>query len=161
MKPEMPIPELGGVVASALAEVLATQFKLPVIASDTPSADQSEQCLIGTVKLTGELLSGDVRLELPEAFVTMITAALHESEVARIADEEIVDMTGELCNMLAGRIAATLAAIGHSSILSVPTVARGRLPEFENAPRAETSWTNWTCEGHLLKVVVQFGFRSR
>ena len=75
----MPIPELGGVVASALAEVLATQFKLPVIASDTPSADQSEQCLIGTVKLTGELLSGDVRLELPEAFVAMITAALHES----------------------------------------------------------------------------------
>ena len=63
-------------------------------------------------------------------------------------------MTGELCNMLAGRIAATLAAAGYSSILSVPTVARGRLPEFENAPRAETSWTNWTCEGHLLKVVV-------
>jgi CheY-specific phosphatase CheX len=161
MKPEMPIPELGGVVASALAEVLATQFKLPVIASDMPNADQSEQCLIGTVKLTGELLSGDVRLELPDAFVAMITAGLHESEVARITDEEIVDMTGELCNMLAGRIAATLAAIGHSSILSVPTVARGRLSEFENAPLAETSWTNWTCEGHLLKVVVQFGFRSR
>ena len=80
MKPELPIPELGGVVASALAEVLATQFKLPVIASDTPSADQSEQCLIGTVKLTGELLSGDVKLELPEAFVAKITAALHGSE---------------------------------------------------------------------------------
>ena len=151
----MPIPELGGVVASALAEVLATQFKLPVIASDTPSADQSEQCLIGTVKLTGELLSGDVKLELPEAFVAMITAALHESEVARITDEEIVDMTGELCNMLAGRIAATLAAAGYSSILSVPTVARGRLAQNSKMLRApKHTWTNWTCEGHLLKVVV-------
>ena len=76
MIPEPPIPELGGVVASALAEVLATQFKLPVIASDTPNADQSEQCLVGTVKLTGELLSGDVKLELPEAFVAKLTAAL-------------------------------------------------------------------------------------
>ncbi len=161
MKPEMPIPELGGVVASALAEVLATQFELPVIASDRPNADQSEQCLIGTVKLTGELLSGDVRLELPDAFVAMITAALHESEVARITDEEIVDMTGELCNMLAGRIAGTLAAGGCPIFLSVPSVARGHLPGFENASRAKTCRTNWTCEGHLLKVVVQFGTSSK
>ena len=161
MKPEIPIPKLGGVVASALAEVLATQFKLPAIASDTRNTEQSEQCLIGTVKLSGKLLSGDVKLELPEAFVARITAALHGSDVARITDEEIVDMTGELCNMLAGRIAATLAATGYSSNLNVPTVARGRLPEFQDGPRAKTCRTNWTCEGHLLKVVVQFGTRSK
>jgi CheY-specific phosphatase CheX len=161
MKPEMPIPELGGVVASALAEVLATQFKLAAIASDTQNTEQSEQCLIGTVKLSGELLSGDVKLELPEAFVARITAALHDADAACITDEEIVDMTGELCNMLAGRIAATLAAGGYPSFLSVPSVARGHLPGFENASRAKTCRTNWTCEGHLLKVVVQFGTSSK
>ena len=157
----MPIPELGGVVASALAEVLATQFKLAAIASDTQTTEQSEQCLIGTVKLSGELLSGDVKLELPKAFVARITAVLHGSDAAGITDEEIVDMTREFCNMLAGRIAATLAARGYSSNLNVPTVARGRLPEFHDAPRAKTSWTNWTCEEHLLRVVVQFGTRSK
>ena len=35
MIPEPPIPELGSVTASALAEVLATQFKLSVIAFRT------------------------------------------------------------------------------------------------------------------------------
>ncbi len=47
MIPEPPIPELGSVTASALAEVLATQFKLSVIASapdDEPNAEP-----IGTV----------------------------------------------------------------------------------------------------------------
>ena len=63
--------------------------------------------------------------------------------------------------MLAGRIAATLAAAGYSSTLSIPTVARGRRLEFENAPGAKTYWSNWTCEGHLLKVASQFSFRSR
>ena len=37
---EPPIPELGSVTASALAEVLATQFKLSVIAS-APDEEQT------------------------------------------------------------------------------------------------------------------------
>ena len=52
MRAEPPIPELGRVAASAITEVLATQFR-----------DQ-------------------------------------------ITDESAADMTGEVCNMLAGRVAA-------------------------------------------------------
>ncbi len=164
MIPEPPIPELGSVTASALAEVLVTQFKLSAIASapaDTPTADQTEQCLVGSVKLTGGLISGDVQLQLPKAFVAKLTAVLLGPNAASVTDEDAADIAGELCNMLAGRIAASLTAAGYSSILSIPTVARGRRLEFENAPGAKTCWTNWTCEGHLLKVASQLSFRSR
>ena len=160
--PELPTPELGAITASALAEVLATQFKLSVIASaDKPHDNQTEQCLVGSVKLTGGLFSGDVQLQLPEAFVAKLTTVLLGPNAASVTDEDAADVTGELCNMLAGRIAATLAAAGYSSILSIPIVARGRRLEFENAPGAQTCWTNWTCEGHLLKVASQLNFRSR
>ena len=161
---EPPIPELGSVTASALAEVLATQFKLSVIASapdEETNSKPMEQCLVGSVKLTGGLFSGDVQLQLPEAFVAKLTTVLLGVSAASVTNEDAADITGELCNMLAGRIAATLAAAGYFSTLSIPTVARGRRLKFENAPGAKTYWSNWTCEGHLLKVASQFSFRSR
>jgi CheY-specific phosphatase CheX len=163
MIPELPVPEMGSVTASALAEVLATQFKLSAISApdDKSNANQTEQYLVGSVELTGRLFSGYVQLQLPEAFVAKLTAALLGPYAANVTDEDAADVTGELCNMLAGRIAATLTAAGYSSILSIPTVARGRRAEFENAPGAKTCRTSWTCEGHLLKVVSQFSFRSR
>jgi CheY-specific phosphatase CheX len=163
MIPELPVPEMGSVTASALAEVLATQFKLSAISApdDKSNANQTEQYLVGSVELTGGLFSGYVQLQLPEAFVAKLTAALLGPYAANVTDEDAADITGELCNMLAGRIAATLTAAGYSSILSIPTVARGRRAEFENAPGAKTCRTSWTCEGHLLKVVSQFSFRSR
>ena len=40
---EPPIPELGSVTASALAEVLATQFKLSVIASGPDEETNSKR----------------------------------------------------------------------------------------------------------------------
>ena len=68
MRAEPPIPELGRVAASAITEVLATQFKLSPIAS-TP-ADESvtgapEQCLVGSLTLTGGRVYGDVARRLP------------------------------------------------------------------------------------------------
>ena len=120
-----------------------------------------EQCLVGSVKLTGGLFSGDVQLQLPEAFVAKLTTVLLGANAASVTDEDAADITGELCNMLAGRIAVALAATGYLSTLSIPTVARGRRLKFENAPGAKTYWSNWTCEGHLLKVASQFSFRSR
>jgi hypothetical protein len=65
---EPPIPELGRVTASAITEVLAPQFKLAAITSapaDTPVTGPPEQCLVGSVKLTGGRVSGDVHLQLP------------------------------------------------------------------------------------------------
>ena len=68
MIPEPPFPDLVGVAACAITEVLAIQFKLSTIASkvaDTPNAVQSEHYLVGSVKLTGGRLFGDVHLQLP------------------------------------------------------------------------------------------------
>ena len=161
---EQPIPELGRVTASAITEVLATQFKLLAIASTPaykPVTGMPEQCLIGSVTLTGGRVSGDVHLQLPEAFATKLTALLLGRSATSATDESAADVTGELCNMLAGRVAAILSAAGYSSNLSTPTVVRGHRLELEISPGAKTCWSDWTCEGHLLTVALQFRFKSR
>ena len=160
---EPPIPELGRLTANAITEVLATQFKLSAIASvpaDKPVTGTPEQCLVGSVKLTGGRVSGDVHLQLPEAFIARLVTLLGRSATS-VTDESAADLAGELCNMLAGRVAATLAAAGYSSNLSTPTVVCGRRLELEISPGAKTCRSDWTCEGHLLTVALQFSFKSR
>jgi CheY-specific phosphatase CheX len=161
---EPPIPELGRVAARALTEVLATQFKLSAIASapaDKPVTRTPEQCLVGSVTLSGGQISGDIILQLPEAFVAKLTALLLGRSATSVTDESAADVTGEVCNMLAGRVAAILSAAGYSSQLSTPTVVRGHRLELEISPGAKTCRSAWTCEGHLLTVALQFSFKSR
>ena len=161
---EPPIPELGQVTASAITEVLATQFKLTAIAStsaDKPVTCTLEQCLVGSVTLTGGRVSGGVHLRLPEAFVAKLTALLFGQSATSFTGESAADVTGEFCNMLAGRVAAILAAAGYSCNLSTPTVVRGHQLELEISPGAKTYRSDWTCEGHLLTVALQFSFKSR
>jgi CheY-specific phosphatase CheX len=161
---EPPIPELGRVTASAITEVLATQFKLSAIASisaDKPVTCTPEQCLIGSVTLTGGRVSGGVHLQLPEAFVAKLTALLLGRSATSVTGESAADVTGEFCNMLAGRVAAILSAAGYSSNLGTPAVVRGHQLELEVSPGAKTCRSDWTCEGHLLTVALQFSFKSR
>jgi len=158
---EAPPPNLGQIAACAITEVLATQLKLRARESQLlkwRNADQREQYLVGSVKPTGDRVSGDVHLQLPEGFAAQMTARLLERSVAQADDG--ADMTGELCNMLAGRVAAHLAAAGYSSALSTPTVSRGRGLEPNAVPGAQTCRSDWTCEGHLLTVTLQVIFRS-
>ena len=98
---------------------------------------------------------------MPEAFTAKLTALLLGRSATSVTDESAADLTGELCNMLAGRVAATLAAAGCSSILSIPIVIRGHQLELEIYPGAKTCRGDWTCEGHLLTVALQFNFKSR
>ena len=76
---EPPIPELGRVAASAITEVLATQFKLSAIAStsvDEPIAGAARTMSHRLGDTTGGRVSGDVHLQLPEAFAAKVTALL-------------------------------------------------------------------------------------
>jgi CheY-specific phosphatase CheX len=100
MSPEAPILELDGVAASAITEVLGTQFNLSAItsAAEMSTANQPQQCLVGSVKLTGSRVSGTVHLQLPQDFAAELTALLLGQHPANVSDEVAADVTGELCN---------------------------------------------------------------
>ena len=121
---EPPIPDLGRVTASVITKVPATQFKLSAITGPP------EQCLVGSVTLTGGRVSGDVIFQLPEAFMAKVGNPVAGPKRDERYPRNAADVTGELCNMLAGRVAATLAAAGYSSILSIQMDSR-----FIQAPK--------------------------
>jgi hypothetical protein len=59
--------------------------------------------------------------------------------------------------MIAGRVAASLAAAGYPSTLCTPTVSRG--PSEFGAPPCSTIYrSDWTCGEHLLTFELQFTF---
>ena len=91
---EQPIPELGRVTASAITEVLATQFNLLATAStpgDKPVTGIPEQCLRDSATLCGGPVAGDVHLQLPEAFATKLTALLLGRSATSATDESAAD----------------------------------------------------------------------
>jgi CheY-specific phosphatase CheX len=157
-----PILDLSALTARAITEVLATQFGLSAVVAavsiEKPIATQAEPCLVGSVRFSGDRISGVAHLQLPAAFAAKVTALLLGQSI--VDDDEAEDMTGELCNMLAGRVAAGLAADGYPSILSIPAVSRDGQFELETVPGNETCRSDWTCEGYLLTVMLQVIVRS-
>lgn len=164
MIPEIPTPDLSRISASAIQEVLATQFKLsavPVSYLEIVGAADDPRCLTASVNLDGARMSGSLRLQLPEAWVHKINASLLGQIDAGFTNEnDDTDLTGELCNMLAGRVAAALAVAGYSSSLSTPSVIRGQPLQLEADPRDEISLSDWACEGHVLRLKVLLTYKT-
>jgi CheY-specific phosphatase CheX len=146
---------------SAFTEVLDTLLSLPVTvresASDHPAAPPDE--ISSSVCLTGERLSGNVHLRLPQAFVAYVVRRL-----AGIGDDAgntkalQDDAAGELANMVAGRVASQLAAVGYPCKLGTPLVSRGaRLPAMTQT-RIAHGRTALICEGHWLSLEIRCSY---
>jgi chemotaxis protein CheX len=105
-----------------------------------------EARFIGTVHITGPW-SGSVVVECPEQFGRIVAAAMFGSEPDDVTDDELVDVIGELANMIGGNVKALLE--GDSS-LSLPTVVRGS--DFRViVPGTHLARSlSFECEGHVF-----------
>jgi hypothetical protein len=158
MKNKIPTPDLSRLAASALQEVLATQFKLSAVPAspiEIEGAADVSRWLTGLVNLDGARMSGSLRLQLSETWVHKINASLLGRSDAILTDQDAAsDLTGELCNMIAGRVAASLVSAGYVSTLSTPSVIRGQLLQPETDAGSEISRSDWASEGQVLRLTV-------
>lgn len=152
-------PDLARIGECALAEVLKTFLSLQATVCD--SADGSllstaPEPITSRVSLSGRRLSVDVHLQLPAAFlaqaVELVTGLDGDSAEANALQE---DTAGELANMVAGRVAAQLAASGYPCRLGTPSVARNATLPTAPAPGADCGRTNLLCAGHSLWLGIQ------
>jgi len=81
---------------------------------------------------------------------TMIGQAIPPEEL----DAALDDLARELCNMLAGRVGAYLAEMGHSVDISIPESSSGVAPSTDEAlPAEESSYRGfWWCDAQPLEV---------
>lgn len=154
IKPDL---ELDRIAAHALREVLLTQFKMSACAAspDESSAAAVEHWLTGTVKLEGPQIQGEVHLQMSETWLGTLNASLgNGSPDPAVTEGELLDLACELCNMIAGRIGAGLAAAGHLCTLSTPAVIRTRLRQAQTGSGSRCSHTDWTCAGETVTLTV-------
>jgi hypothetical protein len=155
IKPDL---ELDRIAAHALRDVLVTQFKMPDFAA---SPDQSSSAagdgdwLTGSVNLESPQMKGGVLLQMSEPWLSTLNASLgNASRDPAARQSELLDLAGELCNMIAGRIGAGLAAAGRICTLSTPHVIRGRPQRADDGSGIKCAHTSWTCAGETLKLKV-------
>ena len=164
MTPAPHQPDLRRIGASAFTEVLGTLLSLSATvqesADDRPVSAAPDE-ISSSVLLTGQRLSGSVRLGLPQAFVAYAVRRLTGLDVdAGNANELQDDAAGELANMVAGRVAAQLAADGFPCSLGTPSVSRGARLPIEIQPGVDHGRTDLICEGHSLSLELQCRFAA-
>ena len=150
-------PDLRRIGASAFTEVLGTLLSLSATvqesADDRPVSAAPDE-ISSSVLLTGQRLSGSVHLRLPQAFVAYSVRRLTGLEgAARDAVQD--DAAGELANMVAGRVAAQLAADGFPCSLGTPSVSRSPCLPIETEPGVDHGRTDLFCDGHWLSLKVR------
>lgn len=150
-------PDLRRIGESAFTEVLDTLLSLPATirdsASDRPAAPDE---ISSSVLLTGERLSGSVHLRLPQAFVAHAVRRLAGLDDGAENTRELQDdAAGEIANMVAGRVAARLAAASYPCKLHTPAVSRGARLATKNQNGLVQGRTDLICEGHWLSLEIQ------
>ncbi len=138
---QLPV-SLADTVERALKEIFSKQLKLslePAISSDEiPDL----KVFHASVSITGERVKASVLLQISEAFAAKATKILIgcDGEGA-----EIEDATGELCNMISGRIKSELTTAGFPGVLGTPTITFGSRIDLRDTVSSESCRTEWVC----------------
>jgi len=149
-------PDLCRIGERAFTEVLDVLLSLPVTVRNSASHSTRSGVIdqiTSRVFLSGPHLSGSVHVQFPQAFVAHAVRLLAgldgtKGDVNAVQD----DAAGELANMVAGRVAAQLAADGYACTLGTPSVFRGAELPVETQPGADRGRTDLICEGHCLAL---------
>lgn len=153
--PRMDLDQIGG---NALLEVLASLLELPATGiardSDVP-AEARDPRIVATVPLAGDGISGEVRLEFPEPFARHAEGLLLGPDATSHSTAlQLRDLTGEVANMIAGRVAASLTQQGHPCSLGVPSVTHTEGVHPVPATGELHTRTLWSCAGHPIALEV-------
>jgi hypothetical protein len=130
----------------ALREVFSKQLKLEIreLLEKDPFSATDSKLLHASVSINGERISGSVLLQVPETLAHKATEIM--LGVAG-SPEEIRDVTGELCNMISGRVKAELHSSGFPATLGTPTVSVGQRIFLHQRSETKLCSTDWSVEG--------------
>lgn len=86
---------------------------------------QETHKIVGSVGLAGEVV-GCINIHVDTALAQTITANMLGEDPENIEDEEILDVVGELSNMIGGNLKSCLCDAGLACSLSIPIATSGK-----------------------------------
>ncbi len=146
---------LDALATTAVREVLARQFQVEACAAtpDLTARGADAATLGASVPLTGSALRGAVSLRLSPALARLLVERLVGQACGSPAEAQ--DLCQELCNILAGRMAATLGHEGAVIELGTPSLL-GPHMTGDTAPAADLIHSShWLCEHEPLVFALE------
>lgn len=147
--------DIQAAVTAAVTEVFDLMLDMDVsTGAGEPAAKVGDSRLSGSISLSGDIL-GWVNMEFSKEFSRTIAATMLEMEPAELEDlEEIKDVIGEVCNMVAGNLKSSLCDTGFNCRISPPTFTLGSDFELEclHLDREETHVYTYAAETFRVAV---------
>ncbi len=140
-------------IVEAVGTVWQTMLGLKLVAASDGSATAAAigDPVTGCVQLISPTARGGVLLELPRALAGECAAILFDMSTDDLEDEDVLDVVGELTNMVAGSLTRTVAS---SASLTTPIIFSGT-SDAVAMPKSETLHQVYlTCQGHPVGVRV-------
>jgi two-component system chemotaxis response regulator CheY len=118
------VPELRDMIGSAATQVFGMMFDADI----TPSrevAPLEPGFSAAIVVLLADRFAIQLSVHLPRAAATASAARMLSLPAAELADEDLLSVAGELCNMVTGRIHARVRERKMKSVCSLPSLVAG------------------------------------
>lgn len=138
---QLPV-SLADTVERSLKEIFSKQLKLSLEPATSSDEIPDLKVFHASISITGERVKASVLLQISETFAAKATKILIGCDGA---GEEIEDATGELCNMISGRIKSKLTTAGFPGVLGTPTITFGSRIDLRDTMGSELCRTEWVC----------------
>lgn len=114
-----------------------------------PEKDGSTQTFAASVGFAGKL-NGVCYLFLGDKFAYHISSEITGIDLAKLDDDTVRDVCGELTNMFAGTFKNALADLGLPSTLTIPTVMQGKRMAISTAGTSSQTRFSFDVNGYCI-----------
>ena len=148
--------DLKGIVRNSILGVFDTMLSMPVEVINAVNGQRLDGTrLVGSVSFAGDLIMGDLKIQVSDTFALLIAGDLLGMEPEELdGEEDINDVIGELCNMVGGDLKSRLCDSELACQLSIPSITRGAEFSIESVGWSRCERLAFKHQDHLALVDV-------
>jgi chemotaxis protein CheX len=143
------------VIVDSTVDVFDMMLSLPIqYAEEKNDLAANGSLILGSIDFMGDV-TGIVNIQVTEKFARKMVSSMLDMEMDQIeGTEEIQDVLGEVCNMVAGSLKSGLCDAGMVCELSTPAVIIGKDYEHESRNMSRYEYFSFLCNDHIISVDV-------
>lgn len=140
-------------IQEAIIAVIATiSGEAPVAGSSTIKSDnQTYGCLTAVIGLVGENAAGNLSVSFDEPCILFLVSKLFMEEITEL-NNDVLDASGEICNMMAGAVKNALSNFGYRFEMAQPTVFPGTALKLTQLSKAPSTSIPFSLSGNCFWV---------
>jgi chemotaxis protein CheX len=152
---ELDILNLKGFISTAAVDIFDTMLSMELESVDAEASSVvTGTRIVGSVSFAGDVM-GSIHVHVSKDFARTITAAMLGMEMDEVEDDEdILDVIGELSNMICGDLKSRLCDQGLPCELSIPSTTSGSDFRIESVGWARFERFAFRCQDQLAVVEV-------